>query len=194
MVVPHVLSFPGAIIAGAPVLGLSRQTPGWLFILWVGGYALLCLVAVLLAARGGREIRHDPARLRRDIAVSVCAVAVLVVLCTSMGTFLVDHLPPVMRGSSWTPLNRFSIVLTLVMLAAGIVVILWKLRDPLFHWLALALTAMAFANLLSEMGGGRFTVGWSAGRVSWLISSCVLFLYFLQQQALQRGLLRSRER
>src|SRR5207244_2120150 len=66
-------------------------------------------------------------------------------------------------------------------------------RSALFLWLSLALTAMAFANILSEVGGGRYTIGWSVGRLSWLISACVLFLYFLHQFARQRELLRTSE-
>jgi hypothetical protein len=49
----------------------------------------------------------------------------------------------------------------------------------LYLWLSLALTAMMFGNILSTIGGGRFTLGWTAGRLSWLISACVLFIYLL---------------
>jgi PAS domain S-box-containing protein len=79
------------------------------------------------------------------------------------------------------------------MLGCGTAIILWTVRTALFLWLSLALTAMAFANILSEVGGARYTLGWSFGRVSWLISACVLFLYFLDQFARQRVLLRQSE-
>src|SRR5262249_42316903 len=62
-------------------------------------------------------------------------------------------------------------------------------RNDLFLWFALALTANAFGSLLSTAGGGRFTVGWYAFRLSWLISACALFLYFMGQFARQQGLL-----
>jgi hypothetical protein len=38
---------------------------------------------------------------------------------------------------------------------------------------------MMFANLLSVATGGRFTVGWLTGRLSWLVSACVLFIYLM---------------
>jgi PAS domain S-box-containing protein len=79
------------------------------------------------------------------------------------------------------------------MFAGGIGLTLWGIRRPVFLWLSLALTATAVANVLSEVGGARYTVGWSAGRLSWLIASCILFLYFLYQFPRQRGLLRSSE-
>jgi hypothetical protein len=62
-------------------------------------------------------------------------------------------------------------------------------RDHLYLWLSLALTAMLFHNILSGMGGARFTVGWTLGRVSWLASACALFVYFLWQFAQQQRLL-----
>jgi hypothetical protein len=52
-------------------------------------------------------------------------------------------------------------------------------RNRLFLWLSLALTAMAFANVLSTAGRGRFTIGWTIGRLSWPISACVLFVYLM---------------
>src|SRR5262249_29858426 len=165
---------------------------GWLFVLWIDGYALLTLVAVWLERRSARL----PARVRADHAIptAVAVVTALVFSFTLIATLWVDHLPPLVGGSSWTPLNRVAIVLALLMLAIGAAISIWAIRSPLFLWLSLALTAMAFANVLSELGGARYTVGWSAGRVSWVISACVLFLYFLNQFVRQGALLRSSER
>jgi hypothetical protein len=53
----------------------------------------------------------------------------------------------------------------------------------------MALTAMLFHNVLSGAGGGRFTVGWLVGRLSWLVSAVVLFIYFLQLFSRQQRLL-----
>ena len=52
-------------------------------------------------------------------------------------------------------------------------------QNRLFLWLTLALTGMAFANVVSTVGGGRFTVGWTIGRLSWLASAGVLFVYLM---------------
>ena len=48
---------------------------------------------------------------------------------------------------------------------------------------------MAFGNVISAAGGGRYTVGWYACRLSWRASACVLLLYFLAQFVRQHGLL-----
>jgi len=60
--------------------------------------------------------------------------------------------------------------LAVVLLAASVAIILAAIdeRNRLFLWLSLALAAIAFANVLSTAGGGRFTVGGTIGRLSWL--------------------------
>jgi PAS domain S-box-containing protein len=192
MVVPHLLTFPGAILAGRPLIDASPQSPGWIFVAWINGYALLTLISVLLEARSG-DAHIARTRVDRAIAAAAGAVIAVVVGLGLMATLMADRLPPLMGGSSWTMLNRFLTLSALVMLGSGVAVILSMLRSPLFLWLSLALTAMAAANLLSEAGGARYTIGWSVGRVSWLISACVLFLYLLNQFTRQRELLRQSE-
>ena len=192
MVIPHLLTFPGAVLAGRPLIDASLQSPGWIFVLWVNGYALLTLISVVLEARSSGA-RMAMAGVDRAILLAV-GVVIAVVLCVAlMATVLVDRLPPLIGTSSWTTLNRFLTLLALVMLGSGVAIILSRLHGALFLWLSLALTAMAFANVLSEIGGARYTIGWSVGRLSWLISACILFLYFLSQFAQQRGLLRTSE-
>ncbi|MCC6778399.1 MAG: PAS domain S-box protein [Hyphomicrobiales bacterium] len=53
---------------------------------------------------------------------------------------------------------------------------------------------MAFANLLSELAGARYTVGWAAARVSWVISACTVLAYLVGHLVRQHGMLRSTER
>ena len=49
------------------------------------------------------------------------------------------------------------------------------------------LTAVAVAHIISGAGGERYTVGWLVARLMWIISGCVLFLYFLRQFARQQS-------
>jgi PAS domain S-box-containing protein len=60
-------------------------------------------------------------------------------------------------------------------------------RSDLFLWLSLALAAMALGNVLSAAGGGRYTFGWYACRLSWGASACVMLLYFMAQFVRQHG-------
>src|SRR5262249_33242740 len=58
-------------------------------------------------------------------------------------------------------------------------------RNELFLWLAMMLTTVVVANIISQVSGARYTVGWQTARLTWIISGCVLFLYFLRQFARQ---------
>jgi PAS domain S-box-containing protein len=190
MVVPHMLTFPGAIVPGGAVIDFSGQSAAWLFVLWINGYALLTLVAVGLSARGDRW-RATKLSVDQAITLAVIATTMLVVAFSTVSITAVDQLPSLIGESSWTVLNRSLTAVALTMLASGVIIIIWKVRSALFLWLSLALTAMAFANILSDVGGARFSIGWSAGRISWVISASILFLYFLNQYSRDRGLLRT---
>src|SRR5262252_8929753 len=65
MVVPYMLTYPGAVLTDQTLVGGSQQTPGYLFVLWVSGFALLTLVSVLFEARASR---HQFALVRVDRA------------------------------------------------------------------------------------------------------------------------------
>ena len=75
--------------------------------------------------------------------------------------------------------------LSIILLCSGICLILFVMREPsdLFLWLSWALTAMVFYTVLSAIGGARFSVGWYIGRLSWLVSAWVLFVFFVLQFA-----------
>src|SRR5437764_1981724 len=47
MVVPHLLTFPGAVLADQTLVGSSRHAPGYIFVLWIAGFALLTFVSVV---------------------------------------------------------------------------------------------------------------------------------------------------
>jgi PAS domain S-box-containing protein len=191
MLVAHLLMFPGAIVAGKPLVAVSQQSTGWIFVLWVLGFAFLTLVAVLIEASGAQRMADRNAG--RAVALTCGAVVLLVLSCVWVATAMADRLPPLVSGTRWTATNQIVIFLALAMVVCSISIILASIRTPVFLWLSLALTVVAFANILSEAGGARYSVGWTFGRVSWILSSCVLFLYFLQQSAWQQVLLTQRD-
>jgi two-component sensor histidine kinase len=123
-------------------------------------------------------------------------VLVVVTIIALAAIIWIDHLPEFIGGGHWTPLDQSISYLVTAMLAAGIAVILSSIRarNELFLWLSVALTAMLFGNLLATVAGSRFTVGWTVSRLSWVISGCALFLYFMAQFVQQQRLLaRSRD-
>jgi two-component sensor histidine kinase len=189
MALPYLLTFPGAILRDGGVLG-SFQSVAWIFILWIFGFALLSLAAVLLEAfSGGPPIAADDAAAVAWLAVF--GVVAIVALIAAAAIAAVDRLPLLVGPRGWTAWDNTLSYLNMAMLLCGAVVSLTAIRErnQIFLWASIALTAMFFGNLLSTYGGGRFTVGWSASRLSWVFSGCALFLYFMGQFVRQQRLL-----
>lgn len=186
MAVLHVLTFPDALLPGHGVIG-TAQSVGWAFHFWVCGFAVLTLSAILLEGQGAQVgARPMPAG-----GIGVAATLVLFAFVVLAVTTLADRLPLLVQGEAWTVPNRVFSYLSIGLMSLAVALILLRVRqkNPLFLWLSLALAAVVFANLLSLAAGGRYTIGWSVARLSWVISAAVLFLFFLTQFARQQHLL-----
>ncbi|MGG5820813.1 HWE histidine kinase domain-containing protein [Falsiroseomonas sp. HW251] len=189
MAVLHALTFPGAVLPDRAVLG-APQSAAWGYLLWINGFAALTLAATAVEcfAPGGRI---GPGRAGRVASIAAAGTLAASLAIALMATGLADAMPPLMRGGEWTVLNKAMGLLAFTMLGAGIALALSRAgrRNDLFLWLAAALTALLAANLLSQAGGGRYSVGWSAGRLSWIASTSILFLFFLTEAARHARLL-----
>ena len=180
MSLSHLLTFPGAILVDQPLVAVPEQSTAWMFAAWTNGFALLALIAVFLEDRFGN--RHiAPNRVRRAIATALCAVLATVVIVTLAMAKL--ELPTLVTQDGFTTLSWGVRWLSVILLCSGIVLILFVIREPsdLYLWLSWALTAMVFYTVLSAVGGARFSVGWYMGRLSWLVSAWVLFIFFVLQ-------------
>ena len=194
MTVPYLLVFSGAIVPERPLVG-ANQSAAWIFVSWIAGFAILSFASIMVEARFKDRI-VESAAVPRTIGIATAAVAAAVVGIFIVATTIPERLPVLMSGSDWSGLNYALSYGSLAIVGCGIVVILAKIdrRNELFLWLALALAALACANLLSATGGGRYTIGWTFGRLSWVISSGVLFLYFMAQFSRQhRALAHARD-
>jgi PAS domain S-box-containing protein len=186
MALGYMMAYPDAIAPGRQLIG-GPQTISWIYNSWIFGFALMSFVAILLELGSRRTV--DAAEVRRlayaGNAAATALAALLIVVYATQG----ERLPPLIVGHSWTLLNAGFNYGGVVLFACGVILILLRLgpRNDLFLWLSLALATMALGNLLSAAGGGRYTVGWYACRLTWLASSSILLLYFLGQFVRQHG-------
>ncbi len=142
MVVPHLLTFPGAVLTSQALVGVSRQTTGYIFVSWVSGFALLTFVSVLFEARTSRH-QYTLVRVDRAVCTAVGAVSIVVLSVSLIAILLGDYLPPQITGSSsWTGLNRAIMLFAMVFLVGSIAIILHSVRNELFLWLAMMLAAV----------------------------------------------------
>ena len=182
MSLSHLLTFPGAILVNQPLVAVPEQSTAWIFAVWTNGFALLALIAVFLEDRFS-DHHIAPNRVPRAIATASCAVLATVVIVTLTVAKL--ELPTLVTQNGFTTLSWCVRWLSIILLCSGICFILFVMREPsdLYLWLSWALTAMVFYTVLSAVGGARFSVGWYIGRLSWLVSAWVLFIFFVLQFA-----------
>jgi two-component sensor histidine kinase len=187
MVVSHTLTVPGSVLTDQTLVGGSQQAPGYTFVFWVFGFALLTFVSVIFETCASRH-QFALERVDRAVCTAVSAVSVVVLSITLIAILLGDHLPALItEPSSWTGLNRFLVLTATVLIAGSIAIVMFSIRTELFLWLAMMLTMVGVAQILSGAGGARYTVGWLVARLMWIISGWVLFLYFLRQFASQQS-------
>jgi two-component sensor histidine kinase len=192
MAISYLLTFPDAVLREGVLIGSSRST-AWIYTAWVFGFALLTLAAVSIEAWFmGWKIPRSGSVVSTAIALVIAAVAVISMLAIMRP----DWLPDLVGPGGWTRADNAIMYAAVSMMFAGACVILTIIRgrNELFLWLALALTVLFCGNALSQIGAGRYTVGWSVSRVSWVFSGSILFLYFMGQFVRQQRLLgRSRD-
>ena len=165
-----------------PLVAVPEQSTAWIFTAWTNGFALLALIAVFLEERSSDHY-IAPNRVQRAIATALCAVLATVIIVTL--AVAKSELPPLVTQNGFTTLSLGVRWLSIILLCSGICLILFVMKEPsdLYLWLSWALAAMVFYTVLSTVGGARFSVGWYIGRLSWLVSAWVLFIFFVLQFA-----------
>jgi PAS domain S-box-containing protein len=190
MAMAHLATFPGAILSHEPIFPAPPQSTAWIFIAWITVFAALCLTAVTAEVKISRTSVLSERSQATAIWGAIVGAGLLACSSVVVALAFADRLPFVLSAdASWTGANVVATslaVLTNVASVTAIYTSTTKARDPVFNWLAIALTALACANMLAAVGGGRYTVGWISGRVFWLVSASVLLVYFLELHVRQQ--------
>jgi signal transduction histidine kinase len=178
--VVHALSFPG-LVAPSGVLGGGAQSTAWLYMFWHAGFPLGVIAYALLA-----ESRRD-----RAIAPAIGAVLAAVAALTWLATSGEGVLPAIMQGNRYTPAMTF-VVASVWALSAAALAAVWRRRphSVLDLWLMVVLCAWLFdIGLSAVFNGGRFDLGFYAGRIYGLAAaSFVLIVLLLENGALHARL------
>src|SRR5581483_10353347 len=192
------LVFPDAVLPGRSVLisgEKGNQAISWIFQFWFWGFSIAAFASAAAAA-WWPERRIAPSGLRLSIGGIMATTACAALGLSFLALAAADRLPLMIVGSQWTPFNAAATIGAYTFLLAAIALIHLRLRsrDELFRWLELALAAFALANAVTTLSGGRYTVGWTAGRILWAGSAGVVLIYFLAQfSRQQRALAEARD-
>jgi signal transduction histidine kinase len=186
MGIAHLLTFPGAVVSDIPFFG-GVQLTSYVFNVWRIGFAVLMLCAVIALER---KTDITVPVWRRIVRVCWCAVIAIVAAGFAIGLAAEQRLPLVVVAGQFTTLGMLlSWAATVVgVLALAALVIKTRASQILHLWLVLALTTFCGDLFLSTFSGGRFTLGWYAGRASGLISASTLFVFCLMRFAAQQRL------
>jgi signal transduction histidine kinase len=187
MAVAHALTFPGLAASGG-LFGAGPQSTAWMYMFWHAGFPVLLIAYAFLK----REPAQKEARHGGQIALAVAGVLVAAVALTALATAGHAALPSIMQGNRYTP-AMIIVVSTVCGLSALALLILWR-RPPhtvLDLWLMVVAAAWIFdIGLAAVFNGGRYDLGFYAGRIYGLLAACfVLAVLLVENGALYRRLL-----
>ena len=184
MAVSHALSFPGLFAAGG-LLGAGPQTTAWLYFLWHGGFPLLVLVYALLKERppvaDAAPVRGPGAAILASVA-AVLAVAFALTLLTTAG----HHALPVIMQGDRDASTKLLVATACWTLSLAVLPVLWRRRPHSLVdlWLMVTVCAWIFdIALASVLNGGRYDLGWYAGRIYGLLAASFVLVALLAENS-----------
>src|SRR5581483_9419985 len=185
LVVPHALSFPG-LLTPRGWLGAGGETTAWLYMFWHGGFAVF-VIAYAVAARQAR--RSAPGVLGSGAVFTVVGTVVgLAGALTILAVHADTLLPPIMAGNGYTAAMRLVIGSTWVLSLGAVLALSFNRPYTVLDcWLMAVMCAWLLdIGLSAVLNGGRFDVGFYAGRVYGLLAaSIVLSAILIQSMKLQ---------
>jgi PAS domain S-box-containing protein len=173
------LTFPG-LFSATGLLGADQQSTAWLYMFWHGGFPLAALAYGLLKRSDGASgVMRRPARA--IIPWAVVAVLGVVIGLTALATSGSSALPALMDGSR--SMGMLTVVAVSVW-ALGLLalVVLWVGRPHcvLDIWLMVVMCAWLFdVGLSAILIGGRFDLGYYAGRIYGLLAASFVLAVML---------------
>ncbi len=204
----NVATFPGVLARGAIVWGSTQSYPWITQVFWTG-YAALCAAAMLVECVMPAK-PMEQAAARRAIAVGLTLTLLVVWSLGEMTIRFVDLLPPVSQALPPSPVCARPLVngscpaemvptaatllmryasFAMMLLTVGMGVWIAGRRSQMFLWFTVAIACALSINVLSTVSGTRYSLGWTLGRLGWMASSCILFMFFMGRFAGQLRLL-----
>jgi two-component system sensor histidine kinase/response regulator len=192
----HLLTFPG-LFTPTGLLGAGPQSTAWLYMFWHATFPVAAIAYGLLK-RPDSEIQWPyrmPARIAMLLGVAAASgLALAFMMLATAGRGL---LPPIMQGNRYTPI-MIAVVSSVWLSSFLALAVLWVRRPHalLDIWLMVVLCAWIFdIGLSAVLNGGRFDLGFYAGRIYGLLAaSYVLLVLLLETGRLYERLLQARTR
>jgi diguanylate cyclase (GGDEF)-like protein len=171
----HMLTFPG-LFSPTGLLGAGPQTTAWLYMFWHGGFPLMVIAYALHRHQG-----HSASRAYIDVLWSVGAVLVAAGGLAIAATIGHDALPAIMAGNNYTPAMIFVVTSTWLLSLVALMVLSQRRPESVLDlWLMVVMCAWTFDIALSAvLNGGRFDLGFYAGRIYGLLATSFVLVVLL---------------
>jgi signal transduction histidine kinase len=177
----HALTFPGAVTP-AGLFDASLQTSPWLFFI---AHLVFPIILLGYARMKGTDRANPlgPSSVRAATVISVATVLVLtcgVALVTIAGSEL---LPTLLIDKTHAIRIHLAIInVSIIGLTTAALIELWIRRRTLLDYcLMLICVAIILEEASFSLSGVRYTVGYYAGRLFWLLTSVVVLALLLQE-------------
>ncbi|MDH0864252.1 response regulator [Mitsuaria sp. GD03876] len=190
----HALSYPGVFAPGG-ALGAGPQSTAWLYMFWHGGFPLFVIAyawmrreapAVDASGQVDPAAVASPAKGRRvAIAAPVLALALGLGL-TALATLGHAALPAIMAGSRYTPTMLVAVGTVWALCIGALAALLPRRRGASMLDLGLMVVLVAWLcdiALSAMLNGGRYDLGFYAGRVYGLLACSAVLVELLLENA-----------
>jgi PAS domain S-box-containing protein len=171
MAVAHALTFPDLFAPGG-LFDAGPDSTAWLYVFWHGGFPLAVIAYALGKDRDAASIRHVGS-VRTVFLVALAAVVAAVVGLTALATAGKAMLPAIMAGNHNTLALTIAVGSVWTLSLAALAVLVWRRPYSILDlWLMVVMSAWLFDVALSSiLNGGRFDLGFYAGRVYGLLAA-----------------------
>ncbi len=199
--VGHALSFPGLFAPGG-ALGAGPQSTAWIYMFWHGGFPLFVIAYAWMrragppgADAGGEpgsepdledDVGADVTRGRRTALGATLAALALGVGLTALATAGHAWLPAIMSGHRYTPAMMFTVGTVWLLCMAALAVLLSRRRAASVLDLGLMVVMVAWLcdiALAALLNGGRYDLGFYAGRIFGLLACSAVLVELLFENA-----------
>lgn len=181
IVIPHVLTFPGAF-APTGLLRPGLQSTGWLYTFWHLAFPTSMLVYAYLKD----EKLIEPSTQASNLFAarwSVATVIILVFGLTWLATAGDRFLPRVfLDATHLSPFAHYVLTLEALICVVAFALVWRKQRSVLDQWLMIV--SLAFFSELVINGlliSARFTLGWYVSRIFSIVTSTIVLVVLLSE-------------
>ena len=171
MAVAHALTFPDLFAPGG-LLDAGPDTTAWLYVFWHGGFPLAVIAYSLSKDRDASSARHVGS-VRTVFLVAIATVLAAVVGLTMLATAGKAMLPAIMAGNHNTIALTVAVASVWTLSLAALGLLWWRRPHGILDlWLMVVMSAWLFDVALSSiLNGGRFDLGFYAGRIYGLLAA-----------------------